>query len=66
MRRRGVETTQVHGLKSTAMMLGTGGLCAWLAYSILTNNPTDEGVVWGIGIGVFAGVCLWSGYRGKS
>lgn len=64
--RRGFRTTQVHGARSTALLLGTGALCGWLSYTILANNPTEEGVVWGFGIGAFAGLCLWSGFRGRS
>ena len=60
------DVRRIHGAKSTAMLLGAGSLCGYFAYAILSNNPNDEGVVWGLGLGVFAALCLYSGFRARS
>lgn len=61
-----MKVTRIHGSRTTALMLGAGGVCGFVAYLILSNNPNDEGVVWGLGLAVFSALCLYSGIRGKS
>lgn len=61
-----MKVTRIHGSKSTAMLLGAGGLCGYLAFQILSNNPNEDGAIWGGGLAVFAALCLYSGFRGRS
>ncbi len=61
-----VNVTRIHGAKSTARLLGVGGLCAYLGYYVLSNSPDDEMFVWGWVLIVFSALCLYSGFRGRS